>query len=86
MVSYSNEHFKERQNMKEASRTRKNGEWVIVAYIDRNPGLQGWGYESKERAIEVMEELMQTEEYMGVLHEVMTKTEFEKEFDREVPW
>lgn len=85
--AYVNAHMDERRRMKEASRHQKNGDWVIVVYPEEyDDGLQGWGYESEKEAIHKMKEIMDTDEYRGVEHEVMTKEEFEKQFDRDTPW
>lgn len=75
----------ERQNMKEAARTSKNGNWCIVGFKDEweeGFGLQGRRYESESAAKEQAKEIEQEEEFAVVRHEVMTHSEYNEEYAR----
>jgi len=89
------EGLRERRNMREAARTRKNGEWCVVGFCDdwdEEVGLQGWRYESEQDAQEVADELDEEEEFQHVdKHRVMKHDEFEElceelGIDRSFPW
>lgn len=56
------EGLRERQNMREAARNRKRGNWCIVGFKDEwenGFGLQGRGYESKSEAKKLLNTLNQ---------------------------
>lgn len=89
------EGMRERQNMREESRTRKDGVWCVVGFCDDwedELGLQGWRYESKADAQAVADELDEDEEFQHVdEHRVMTHSEFEDlceehGIERNFPW
>jgi hypothetical protein len=89
------EELRERQNMRDAARTRKNGDWCVVGFCsdwDPEIGLQGYRYESETDAKEVADELDADEEFQHVReHKVMKHEEFEdlceeRGINREFPW
>lgn len=88
------EGLRERQNMRDAAASRKNGNWCIVGFCDDwedGFGLQGKKYESEQAAEERAREISNEDEYEGVEHRVMTHSEFEelceeRGVDRNYPW
>lgn len=87
------EGLRERRNMKEERRTRKDGSWCVVGKdSDKGfeSGLQAWKL-SKEDAEEEKEELDNNEEFSHFTHVVMSHEEYEEwveenNLDNWIPW
>ena len=72
------EGLRERQNMKEAARTRKDGSWCVVGTDSSDgfdSGLQSWGL-SKDEAEDEKEKLDKNPEFEHLTHIVMTYEEY----------
>jgi len=89
------EELRERQNMRDNAKHRKDGDWCVVGVCDDwvpKYGLQGWGYESKSEAEDVASSLDNEDEFQHVNeHRVMKLSEFEElcdeeNIDRRFPW
>lgn len=70
----------ERQNMRESE--QKRGDWCVVGFCEEwenGLGLQGWNYESGQKADEVASELDSDPEFDHVeKHRALQKKAFEK--------
>lgn len=74
------EGLRERQNMKDAARNRKNGDWCVVGFCDEwegGFGLQGCNYNTKADAQASADKIDEEEEFSHVdEHKVMKNDEY----------